>query len=106
MIYNQLEKKDTQYEGSSYSSQLSRGFAWSAEDTGYFELLDPDGAVVSTGPTTISLDSNTFDFHVPDDATTGLDGKYRLLIHLTNSNDETVDITIADYTIIYKIRKA
>ena len=107
MIYDPLEKKDTEYQGESYSSTLNRSTgAWGIEDTGYFEMLDKDGAVKSTGPTGKTPDNMGITFHVPDTDTPTLEGKYRLLIHLTNSVDATINDIIADYTIIHNVRPA
>lgn len=106
MIYNPLEKKETEYQGESFSSNLGRGFAWEATDSGYYELLDDTEVVLSTGATTLAGDLMTLDFLVPKADTATLEGKHRVLIHLTNTLDATVDDVIADYTIIYKIKKA
>lgn len=103
-----VSKGHKEYQGESFSKPLakSNGTVWAPEDTGYHELLDGDGLVVSTEPLTHTVDDLALEFFVPSSATAAITGNHKLLVHLTNSVNAEKDDVIAEYQIIYSERKA
>ena len=103
-----IVKGEKEWQGESYSKPFNKssGTVWLPEDTGYHELLDTEGLVVSTGALTQSADNLALIFFVPSSDTVALEGRYRLLIHLTNSSNVELDDVLIEFEIIYSIKKA
>ncbi len=107
--YDKLIEKDVkEYQGESYSAPITKGdlTVWLAEDTGYHELLNSDGDVISTGALVHTTDDKGLEFFVPKTDTDSILGFHRLLIHLTNTNNAEFDDVIAEFEIVYSQRKA
>jgi len=103
-----ISKGNQEYQGESYSLPILKGdgTVWLSEDTGYHELLNGDGNVVHTAPLTKSVDDRALIFFVTKTSTNSLLGMHRLLIHLTNTNNVELNDVIAEFEIVYSVRKA
>ncbi len=103
-----ISKGNKEWQGESFSKPLTKGNGsiWLAEDTGYHELLNAAGSIVSTAALSHSVDDLALIFFVPLSDTATLEGKHRLLIHLTNTANIELDDVIAEYEILYSIKKA
>ncbi len=108
MAFVKLEKKTTEYAGESFSKPLAKGdgSVWEATDSGYYQLVDSEGAIISTAPMTKSANEKALIFFVPKSDTIGITGKYKVVARLTNTLNAELDDVIAEYSIIYSILKA
>jgi len=108
MGYVKYLDNQKEYSGESFTRTLIKndGELWNDEDIASYSLLDTNGVVISTAPLVKSTDKKSITFVVPHTDTINLSGKYKLLVTLSNSNDDRINNVIAEYSITYSKRKA
>lgn len=108
MPFVKLESSHIEYSGESFTKSIKRksGSAWESTDILSYEMLDSEGAVRSSGSLTKSDGDLVVTFTVPSIDTTGIKGKYLILVHLKNTEDATFDDVVAEYDMTYLEKKA
>ncbi len=98
----------TEYQGESLSKSLFKedGSEWGATIGGVYSMTDENGDEVASGSLVRGGDNLSLSFTIGKTETASLDGRYLLLVSLTDSNDTEYSDVIAEYTITYKNKKA
>ncbi len=98
----------TEYQGESLSKTLAKedGSEWGATIGGVYSLTDEDGSEITSGNLVKSGDNLYLSFTIGKTETASLEGKYLLLVSLTDTNDSEFNDVIAEYQITYQNRKA
>lgn len=108
MRYNKKHGIGDDYQGESFSRSLNKESlaVWDSTETAVYEMLDSEGAVVSSGSLTKSGDNLSLILFIPKSDTSDLLGEHLILVHLNDTGDAEFDDVIAEYRITYKEKKA
>ena len=103
-----INKKDAYYYNCDICKAILKddGTIWEVNETGYYEMFSGNSKIVSNGALLKTGDNLSLYFSVPKTDTGVLEGVYLLLVHLTDTNDATIDDVIAQFSVTYKIKKA
>jgi len=98
---------DEEYQGESYTLSYFKtsGEIWSSNETGYFEMIDRDGEIVSNGDLTKSGDNLSLTFMIPKADTASIIGIHTIYSHVTHVDDTTFDDIMGVANVIYMEKK-
>lgn len=108
MAYVKITKSLTEYQGESFTKSLYKKnrTEWSSEEIATYTMTDKDGNEITNGSLTKSTDNMSITIQIGKTITTSLEGKYKILIYLGNTNDSEISDVIAEYNVTYITKKA
>ena len=108
MSFKRYEGTATEYQGTSFTRTLIKKdkIAWTAENIGYWKMVDGLGVSVASGTLEKVNTDFGFKFEVNEEDTVALLGSYLLVAYLKDTVNLGFSRIIAEYVIVYNEVKA